>query len=77
MTDRAQFDPLRRRGLMRDPKTIAVERETAAGVARATSDWIKIKTPAGKAIDEERAKWNDVFAALPSQAFADFAGRDC
>ena len=24
-----------------------------------TSDWIKIKTPAGKAVDEERAKWNE------------------
>jgi bifunctional non-homologous end joining protein LigD len=24
-----------------------------------TSDWLKIKTPAGKAIDEERAKWNE------------------
>lgn len=24
-----------------------------------TSDWLKIKTPAGKAIDAERAKWNE------------------
>jgi bifunctional non-homologous end joining protein LigD len=24
-----------------------------------TSDWVKIKTPAGNEIDEERAKWND------------------
>jgi bifunctional non-homologous end joining protein LigD len=25
-----------------------------------TSDWVKIKTPAGKEIDAERAKWNEV-----------------
>jgi bifunctional non-homologous end joining protein LigD len=24
-----------------------------------TSDWVKIKTPAGKEIDAERAKWNE------------------
>ena len=24
-----------------------------------TNDWIKIKTGAGRAIDEERAKWNE------------------
>ena len=38
------------------------DRRQACGLAlspRATGDWIKIKTGAGRAIDVERAKWNE------------------
>jgi class 3 adenylate cyclase len=35
--------------------------DSSAGRRRCcrTSDWVKVKTPAGRAIDEERAKWNE------------------
>lgn len=38
---------------------IVAKRAAAAYPRGRTSDWVKIKTGAGRAIDEERAKWNE------------------
>jgi bifunctional non-homologous end joining protein LigD len=38
---------------------IVAKRANAAYRRGRTGDWIKIKTGAGRAIDEERAKWNE------------------
>jgi hypothetical protein len=48
----------RAQGLDAHPLRPARRRKTACACTR-PSDWIKIKTPVGKAIDAERAKWNE------------------
>ena len=38
---------------------IVAKRANAAYRRGRTGDWVKIKTGAGRAVDEERAKWNE------------------